>query len=265
MELDTSIVKKAYALLELERRIIGVKLIYDKDEFEKIPAILPVKPMYYCQAVAAAGFGNPVKLTREVSGCGGSSRALGFVPPADGYYTGESGCALGLYENREVAKSVALKVAVMHRPLYGVAVMPLENFKTAPDTVMIVCNTREAMRLAQGYTGTYGLCENFCLSGNQAVCVECTTYPLMKDRMNISVFCAGTRFRAGWKDYETAVGLPYSKFGGLVKGLENTVNAIERNPRKARIEKQLRDEGLLDFNIRYGKTYFLENDMSKAE
>ena len=265
MELDIASVRKAYALLELKRRIVGVKLVYDKAEFDKIPAILPLKPMYYCQAVAAAGFGNPVKLTREVSGCGGSSRALGFVPPADAYYTGESGCALGLYENQDVAKKVAMKASVLHRPLYGIAVMPLENFETAPDAVLIVCNTREAMRLAQGYTCTYGLCDNFCISGNQAVCVECTAYPLTKDCMNISMFCAGTRFNAHWKDGEILAGLPYTKFGGLVKGLENTVNAIERNPRKAKIERQLKNAGLPPMEIRYGSTYFLKNDMSKAE
>lgn len=260
-----NITKKAYALLELDRRIVGVQFIYEKGEFDRIDAIEPVRPMYYCQAVAAASRGNRVKLTKETSGCSGSSRALGFVPPAPGYYTGESGLSLGLYENQQVAKSVALQFAVMGRPLYGIAVMPLECFEEEPDVVLFITNTREAMRIVQGYTCTYGLQQNFCMSGNQAVCVECTTYPYRNQCINLSVFCAGTRYRAGWKESEVAIGVAYSKFAGLVRGIQNTVNAIERNRRKAEIERDLRREGLFDLEIQYGRTYFLKNDLSSKE
>ena len=141
--------KKAYALLDLDRNIVGVQFIYDREKFNRIDAIQPARPMYYCQAVAAASRGNRVKLTKETSGCSGSSRALGFVPPAPGYYTGESGLSLGLYENQQVAKSVALQFSIMNRPLYGIAVMPLECFEEEPDVVLFITNTREAMRIVQ--------------------------------------------------------------------------------------------------------------------
>lgn len=258
-------VKKAYALLNLKRRIVGVQFIYEKEKYDSVRAIEPIRPMYYCQAVCAACAGNAIKLTRDSSGCRGSSRALGFVSPASEYYTGEAGLSLGLYENCEVACSVARKLAIMHRPLYGISVMPVEMFESAPDVVLMVADTREAMRIVQGYTCTYGLHDRFCMSGNQAICVECTTYPYINQCLNLSVLCAGTRFRTDWKNDEVAVGIPYSKFEGLVKGIENTVNAIERNHRKAEIEAALREEGLFHMNLEYGHTYFLKNDMSPKE
>ena len=143
--------KKAYALLNLERKMVGIQFFYDKDKFDRIQAIQPVRPMYYCQAVSAAGKGHPIKLTKETSKCKGSSRALGFVPPTPEYFSGEAGKGMGLYETQEVAKSVALRFAVMNRPLYGIVVMPLECFEEEPDVVLFVTNTREAMRIVQGY------------------------------------------------------------------------------------------------------------------
>ena len=265
MDGQQDITKRAYALLYLDRRIVGVQFIYEKERFDCIDAIEPLRPMYYCQAVASASSGNRIKLTKDTSGCSGSSRALGFVPPAPQYYTGESGMALGLYENQQVAKSVALKFAILNRPLYGIVIMPLECFEEEPDVVLFITNTREAMRIVQGYTCTYGLQNNFCMSGNQAVCVECTNYPYINQCINLSVFCAGTRYRTNWKESEVAIGVAYSKFAGLVRGIQNTVNAIERNRRKAEIERDLRRDSLYDLDIQYGRTYFLKNDRSSKE
>ena len=61
------------------------------------------------------------------------------------------------------------------------------------------------------------------------------------------------------------MGVAYSRFDGLVHGIEGTVNAIERNRRKAQIERDLSRDGLLDIDIRYGQTYFLKNDQSPKE
>ena len=55
MENRSDAVKKAYALLQLKRRIIGIKLVYDKKTFDSFDALEPQKPMYYCQAVHGAG------------------------------------------------------------------------------------------------------------------------------------------------------------------------------------------------------------------
>lgn len=265
MRPDRSVVQKAYAFLASGRHIVGVKLCYDRDEYEAIRGVEPRVPIAYCQAVKAATAGNSVRLVRETSGCGGSSRALGFVQPTEAYYAGESGMKLGLYANQAVACSVANDLSICTRPLYGLAIKPLEDFEVEPDVVLLVTNTREAMRVLQGYTYTYGLHKAFCMTGNQAVCVECTTYPYLQQSINLSVLCAGTRHKAGWQDGELAIGMPYGQFIGTVQGLQGTVNAIERNGRKTEIEKKLRAEDLLDWEVVYGKTYFLANDTSPRE
>lgn len=265
MRPDKSVVQKAYAFLALERRIVGVKLLYQEDEYRAIAGVGPKTPIAYCQAIRAATAGNSVKLVRENSGCAGSSRALGFVPPAAAYYTGEAGMRLGLYANQNVARSVASTLSICHRSLYGVAVKPLEDFEVEPDVVMLITNTREAMRVLQGYTHVYGMQRNFCMTGNQAICVECTSYPYLQQSINLSMLCSGTRHKAAWQDGELAIGIPYAQFAGVVQGLQGTVNAIERNQRKAEIEVALRAEDLLDMEVEYGKTYFLANDTSSKQ
>lgn len=265
MRPDRSIAQKAYAFLALNRHIVGVKFLYQEDEYQAINGVEPKVPIAYCQAVKAATAGNSVKLVRKTSGCTGSSRALGFAPPTETYYTGESGMKMGLYANQEVARSVVDDVSICTRPLYGMAIKPLEDFEVEPDVVLLVANTREAMRVLQGYTYTYGMHKAFCMTGNQAVCVECTTYPYLQQTINLSMFCSGTRYKAGWKDSELAIGMPYAQFIGTVQGLQGTVNAIERNKRKAEIERTLRAEDLFDMEVVYGKTYFLANDTSPTE
>lgn len=265
MRPDKSVAKKAYAFLTLQRHIVGVKFLYEQDDYLAIKGVEPRVPIAYCQAVKAATAGNSVKLVDKTSGCAGSSRALGFVKPAADYYTGESGMKLGLYAEQEVARSVANDLSICTRPLYGLAIKPLEDFEVEPDVVLLVTNTREAMRVLQGYTYVYGMHKAFPMTGNQAVCVECTTYPFLQQSINLSMFCSGTRHKAGWKDSELAIGMPYKQFVGVVQGLQGTVNAIERNGRKAEIERTLRADNLLDMEVTYGKTYFLADDTSPRE
>lgn len=175
MTMDISVVKKAYAFLDLEMHIVGSKLIYDEKEYERAEGIELQNPIAYCQAVRAACSGNRVKLNRATCGCQGSRRSLGFERAPEDYYIGKHGERLGLYETREIAKKVANNLCICTRPLIGTQTMPLEDFKEEPDVAIIVCNTREAMRVIQGYTSTYGIEDRFTFTGNQAVCVECTT------------------------------------------------------------------------------------------
>ena len=95
METFSADAAKAYAVLELSRRVVGVKFAYDRAEFDRFAAVELTAELAYCVMVKCAMGGASLKMTRETSGCGGSSRAFGFVPPTEGYYDGGAYCALG--------------------------------------------------------------------------------------------------------------------------------------------------------------------------
>lgn len=256
----------AYAMLPLTSRIVGVKLVDSQEEFDKYAARELVNPLSYCVAVAAAGRGHALKFKKETSGCGGSTRALGLVLPDASFYDGTSAYGLGLFANKEISATVSGKMTICKGGTYGVVVKPAEDFEEIPDVYLVVANTRNTMRIVQGYTYFYGMEDGFCMTGNQAVCVEGTAIPIVKDQINVSVFCSGTRFLAGWQDDEMMVGIPSGKFAKTVEGLRCTVNAVEPDKRKEEIQRKLSSLGMDPSEVKMGNTYYvrLEEEKRKA-
>ena len=176
-----------HILLNLKRKIVGVKLVYSKKEFEEYAGVELKKPMAYCVAVKAATEGHAIKLSRKTGGCMGSNRALGLTACSKDFKTGKSGYRLGLYKDESIAASVASVEPICENKTYGVIVKPLDMYEKAPDVVLIFANTRESMRIMQGYTYMKGLAKNLSMSGNQAVCVEATVTPLKTQDINVSL------------------------------------------------------------------------------
>ncbi len=258
-------VKRAYAVLELDRKIIGVKLIHTKEDFDFYEAKEIKYPLAYCVAVKLAMNGLSLKMTKETSGCGGSTRALGLAPCSDGYFSGAEGCNLGLYQSREVASKVARQVKVCDPNTYGVIIKPLELFEHEPDVVIMVSNSYQIMRIIQGYSYIFGMQPNFNLMGNQAICVECTSYPYLTNQMNISLFCSGTRFLAKWKDTEVAAGMPYGIFEKVIEGVRGTINAVEKDDAKITKLSKLKMLGDDGSDIVLGYTYYLKLEQDKQK
>ena len=258
-------IKKAYALLELERHIVGVKLAKSKEELAGYDAVQVVSPISYCVAVKSATLGHSVKFDRTTTGCGGSTRALGLTEPTEGYYDGSEGCKLGLYSDSSVAAGVSKEMKICSADTYGVIVKPIEAFEDKPDVVLIVTNSKNAMRIIQGYTYFYGMQNKFTMTGNQALCVEGTAVPIVTGEINVSMFCSGTRFLAGWKDTEVAVGIPIDRFEKTIEGIRLTVNAVEPDERKTVIRKKLAPLGYKEDEIIMGDTYYLRLEREKRK
>jgi len=251
-----SAVRKLNALLELSRRVVGVKTANER-EFGLFEARELVKPMGYCVAVKCAMEGHSIKIDRSTSGCPGGGRALGLAPPPEDYLNGGHGVRMGLFRNAEVAAGVARSIPIGAPGTYGVIVKPLLLFEADPDAVLIVADSRTIMRVLQGYTYSYGLPHGMHMSGNQAVCVECTVTPMRTGSVNVSMMCSGTRHNAKWKDHESMIGIPFDRFFGTVAGIEATVNAVEPDERKRRIEEALKEANLLETEVEYGKMYYV--------
>jgi uncharacterized protein (DUF169 family) len=263
METD---IKKADAVLETSRKnIVGVKLARTKEAFDGFQARELCAPLSYCVCVKCAMDGAALKFTAQNSGCPGSTRALGMEKPGKAFYDGREGIMLGLYRDKSLSAKVAASMKIISTTTYGVIVKPLEAFELAPDIVLIVTDTKNLMRLIQGYTNMYGMHSNFNMIGNQAVCVECTVNPLQTGKMNISMFCSGTRYLARWKNTEAMAGIPYPIFSRVIEGVRQTVNAVEMNERKSMIEKKLRHAGICDMDIIYDHTYYTDFEKQKAQ
>lgn len=248
---------KVYSALELSRKIVGVKFLFTEKEFEAADVRAAKAKIPYCVMVKLATHGYGLKATLKTSSCGGGTRALGLEKAKPEF---ESGCeysSFGLYQDLAVAKNVVNNITLCRHKLYGVMTKPLEAFDGDPDVVIIITDSYNGMRIVQGYTYKYGTQSSFKLAGNQAVCSECTAYPFENNSINISMFCSGTRYLAGWDKSELAIGLPYAKFLGTAQGVFMTVNGTEGNATKKQIREKLKEKNLEDPGIFDDDAYYI--------
>lgn len=255
--------QKANLALDLQRRIVGVKLLGSGKEYEVADAEQLRHPIHYCVMVKLACLGYARKATLKESRCLSAARVLGMTPPEEKWLSGETYTALKMYENLENAKKVVRNTTSIRKKMHGVMTKPLELYNEPPDIVLVITTPYNAMRLLQGYTYKFGTYKDFKVIGNQAICSESTAYPYESDDINLSMMCTGTRYYAGWGKEEMAVGIPYPKFVKLVDGLYDTINIMEKNEDKRRIEQRLTENGIDDLSIRYNWNYF--NDIGRTQ
>lgn len=247
--------KRIYALLKLKHKIVGIKFLGSKNEYENCKAQAVLYKMPYCVMVKSAAAGHSIKVMEDNFGCGAAARALGFVKPKESFLNGEDGFRFGIYKDIETAKESSNRITLCDKKHYGMWIAPFEMFSCNPEIVICITKPYNVMRLVQAYTYSYGNANEYKLGGLQAMCSEATAYPYMTGKMNITMLCAGTRNLCKWNEEELAIGIPYSKMEGVLEGLLRTVNPLERDEKKKNIENALRSIGEETIKIEYGKNY----------
>ena len=247
---------KLYAALDMERRVIGVRLLRTEEEYQQTEAREPGGAINYCQMAAAASRGNAIKSDRHHIKCASGIRALGFDHRDAGNSRGENWLRLGLYEDPDVSRQVRGRIDFIPEGTFGVLLQPLENYEKMPDVVMVVTTPYNIMRITQGYAYRHGQPEHLNMIGNQAICLECTASPYTTDSINVSTLCIGTRHQAGWKDTEMACGISGNKFSDTVGGIMATINIMESDANKEQIEKRMKEYGIEIPEIRYHYNYY---------
>ena len=242
-------------VLDLKRRIVGVKFLYDEKAFDQ-NVIDPVKNMFsFCMMVKVASSGAAIKAKQENFKCPGAKRAFGMMKVDDHFSSGARYLELGLYKNLDIAKKVTDQMAFLPRPLFGVAVQPLKDFVEAPDVAIIIADAYDAMRILQGYTYHAGQANGIRSCGNQGVCCELTAQPYRSNDINVSLLCSGTRFSCRWKEGEVGVGMPFSMLPLVIDGVVNTANATEPARNKERIITRAETRGA-NLGITWGENYY---------
>lgn len=247
---------KMNCALALNKRIVGIKFLFAKSDYEAADVAPVKKSMHYCVMVKAAMSGTGFKATGDDLTCLGGARATGLKEADNFNKSGQHAMKLGLYHDMTTAKSVRDGISICDHHAYGIMVKPLEDYNQEPDVVMIVSNPYNIMRVLQGYSYYYGLQSNFKMTGNQAICSEATAAPYLTNDINVSMLCIGTRHEAGWKDDELAVAFPYNRFETIAKGVMETINIMDNNNKKKAIEEKLNENNIQKLEIRYNHNYY---------
>lgn len=245
------------SLIDLKRKVVGIKFLFDEEEYSEFDADTTNKMMPYCTMVRNATQGEGVKANIHNFACLSAARALGLMEINNDVISGRVHNKMGIYTDLTVSRSIAKDMVYCKHKVYGIGIKPLEDYTVNPDIILVITNPLNAMRIIQGNAYNNGQSKHIKVAGMQAVCQECTSYPYEINDINISMMCSGTRHVAQWNDDELAIGIPFNKFKSIVDGIKNTVNPMERNSRKKNIEKNLVDNKLESLiNIEYNKNYY---------
>lgn len=241
--------------LDLDRKPVGVKFFFNKDEFNNFEVPQRDRKVTYCNSVQHASKGSSMKLTKENQGCPNGAFALHFTKVPDPIASGKGRASKNIYQNVEISKSINDDMLFLKEEPVGIAVMPLEKFTEAPDVVVVVGNSYSVMRMIQGHGYFNGYTNNLRTIGLQAVCQDLTTYPYNTQDINISLLCPGTRLVADWEENEIGIGIPFAKWYEVVEGVKETTNPFERDKNKEAIVKRLEERGLDASEIKFNQNY----------
>ena len=237
-------------VLDLERYIVGIKFIFNKEEYELSDVPQVRYKLSYCNMVKLAASGKSLKADINNFLCIGSAKALGLIKPDSNAISGNVYYSFGLYDSLCTARNVQKDVTFLDHQVYGVVVMPLEKFEVQPDIAIYIVKPYQSMRILQGYAFHHGAAKNIKMAGNSGMCSECTATPYDTNDMNLSLLCSNTRFAAKWKDDELGIGMPFNMFEKVYDGVIKTIGPCEPNERKMKIIARCKEAGRrIDINL----------------
>lgn len=237
-----------YSYLQLNRRVVGVKLFTDAKEFDRVGIPVRSGRSFYCQMIKMAAMGKSIKANLETFACDTGARMTGLkeyyeeTEDVDGWYD------MGAFADRKVAETMKETIRPVDEPINGVVTCPISEFGTVdlhePDLVILAVNPRQAMRLMQAYTYHHGFKTDLKISGQCGVCFESTALPMLEKDITLSLLCSGTRYVCKWPDDVMMVSFPYEMAVKILEGLGQTAEVVESDEIKKNILKRLKLHGM---------------------
>ncbi len=221
--------------LDLQRQVVGVRLINEPEEFGALAAPLVKGKMAYCQMVEKASRGQLYKSTLENHSCDGATTALALEASTPRIESGEEYYSYNLFASKAAARRLRGSIRSLpwqHTATYGVLTGPLAQFPLPPDLVLVLGRPYCMMRLVQGYEYATGIKPKLDIGAMQALCSELTAVPLQSGQMNLSVFCPSTRMLGKWGDDEMGAALPFERFYETVDGVFGTLTTTDTKEKK---------------------------------
>lgn len=229
------------ALVGLTRRIGGVKFIECQDDYDALD--VPEQKGTTCYLGRKALDGYHIKADEAHVACAYGAYAVGIQKAPPHIVAGQSYAACGLYRSKGVARSIVGDIHFLDQEIYGLELGPLEEIGDA-DIAFLACNTRQAMRIFQGYAYGFGAPKNINFFGNQAMCGDLLAKPFYHHDINLSLFCEGARKYGGYTDGEVGISMPGDMFYDVACGVYETVDAVENVREKKAIAQRLSAAGL---------------------
>lgn len=206
--------------LGLEKSPVAIKLVLKEEDIpEGIPKIQ--EEVRHCEMVQKAAKGEIFYATAGEQMCKGGAGALGLMEPPEKVKTGEMYYSLGRFSSLGSAKRTVDAIPKIDPMMKAIAYSPLETTPYDPDVVVIICNPKQAMMLAQAMVYTLGGRFEADFAGIQSICGDAVAGPYITKKPNITLGCSGSRKFADIKPDEVIVGMNGENIGCVVNALES--------------------------------------------
>lgn len=248
-------VDKVRVLLNLSKRIIGVKFVDFKEDFELLDIPISEKKGSMCFHTREAMNGNLFKIIGSNVACDYGKYAVGLAKPDSTILEGRSLEYCGLSESNAIGKNTISSMKYIDHSLYGLILGPLDQM-IAADIVVIVDYAETIMRVMQGYAYKFGNPENLSCFGNQAACADLISKPYSNNDINISLLCKGARLYGKFEKGELGVAMPINIFDSVAEGIAKTFSPVANVLEKKRVLKELDEDNDfrkdIDMSYSYG-------------
>lgn len=199
--------------LKLDGSPVGVKLLRSVDE---IPTGIEEinQPRRHCEMVLSAKIeGRTFYAPLSKHQCKVGANALGLMQPTAElrkHQLEEQFRSRRRFRTEDTLWKYVESTPTLPDASVGVLYGPLGSIPSDPDSVVVVCNPLQAMRMVQAYQHVSGERVRASVGALFSLCADAVVTPILTGNLNIAIGCGGTRKHAKLKEYELAVGFPYS-------------------------------------------------------
>lgn len=248
-------VRQASVVLNLTKKIIGVKFIDFKEDYDLIDVASAKNVGSICFHARQAMDGRLFKFIAPQVVCDYGRYALGLTKPDTTIVEGRSFEYCGLSETTAIGKNIVASMKYIDHTSYGIVMGPLEEMESA-DIVIIADYAETIMRIMQGYAYKYGNPKQLSFFGNQAMCADLISKPHSNNDINISLMCRGARAYGRFEKGELGVSVPIAMFDNLVEGIVKTFTPVANTREKQRVIDSISEDDVLhesiDLTYNYG-------------
>ncbi len=207
---------------------VGVTLYGKSDPLPQGIPLASQNYKSYCQALALAGKGEVLLLTREHMGCKLGTTVLGFEEDVEAFL--DDGVlekyGVGLFESEEASAETLLKSWYLERgTTHAALVAPLRVFEECPQVVVFTANSEQVMWLlyAANYEtgGRMGLPQS---GGALGGCADITALPLLEGVPNVTFLGLGCRIKSALDPCHLMMGIP----GGSLQSIHRHILSMAK-------------------------------------
>ena len=184
----------------------------------------------YCQALALAGKGEVLLLSKEQMGCKLGTSVLGLEKDMFAYL--DDGVlekyGVGLFSTEEASAKTILKSTFLQKGVTQAAfIAPLSSFTQTPQVVVFTANSEQVMWLLYAVNYDKGGKMDLPQSGGAlGGCADITALPILEGIANITFLGLGCRIKSALDPSDLMMGIPGKDLERIAKNIENMAKPI---------------------------------------